>query len=233
MASAAAPDEVTAAMARAGAGNPLLSMGTGPGLPAERLTTSAGTVDLVAAVAARLGHPEPRVAASMVVLGYAARLVGPTLAVLLRDAILVDARPAQVRYTYHPQRGFTLTLPHPAGWHPAPDRLAQAWCDTVIDAHLDPLIRAVRTVTPVAAGLLWGNVASGITGALGALADRGSVALDRCQHTGLVLLDHGPLRGSGHLTTRNGRLHFRRRSCCLYYRLDGGGTCGDCPLPAR
>jgi len=48
----------------------------------------------------------------------------------------------------------------------------------------------------------------------------------------MALLGHGPLRGSGHLTIHNGRLRFTRRSCCLYYRLDGGGTCGDCPLPA-
>ena len=29
---------------------------------------------------------------------------------------------------------------------------------------------------------------------------------------------------------------FRRRSCCLYYRVPGGGLCGDCvlgPLAAR
>ena len=81
---------------------------------------------------------------------------------------------------------------------------------------------------PVAAGLLWGNVASGLTGALAALV--GSVPLAECHEAGLVLLDHGPLRGSGQLDVRAGRLRFRRRSCCLFYRLPGGGTCGDCPL---
>jgi FhuF-like iron-sulfur protein len=25
-------------------------------------------------------------------------------------------------------------------------------------------------------------------------------------------------------------LSFRRRSCCLYYRVPGGGLCGDCTL---
>ena len=25
-------------------------------------------------------------------------------------------------------------------------------------------------------------------------------------------------------------LSFRRRSCCLYYRLPGGALCGDCGL---
>lgn len=27
-----------------------------------------------------------------------------------------------------------------------------------------------------------------------------------------------------------GLLAFRRRSCCLYYRVPGGSTCGDCCL---
>jgi ferric iron reductase protein FhuF len=26
---------------------------------------------------------------------------------------------------------------------------------------------------------------------------------------------------------------FRRRSCCLYYRVPGGGVCGDCVLHDR
>jgi ferric iron reductase protein FhuF len=231
---AVARDKVSSALERAGAENPLLGFGTGTGVPATGLcaptTHPKAAGDLVDAVAGWLGHPERRVAASLVVLGYAARLVGPTLAVLLRDDILLDARPGRVHYAYAPQRGFTLTLPHPAGWYAPADVLRQAWCVTVVDAHLHPLIQAIRSDTPVAAGLLWGNVASGVTGALRALADHGTVPLDRCHETGLALLEHGPLRDSGHLTTRGGRLNFRRRSCCLYYRLDGAGTCGDCPL---
>jgi len=233
-------EEVAAAIERAGTGNPLLGIGTGTGLPAHRLcattatpttaTRSTAAADLIDAVAGWLAHPERRVAASLVVLGYAARLVGPTLAVLLRDDILLDARPHQVHYTFTPNRGFRLTLPHPTGWHPPVDQQPQAWCESVIDAHLNPLIDAVRADTPVAAGLLWGNVASGVTGALRALADQGAVAPGRCRAVGAAILGHGPLYGSGTLTIHDARLTFRRRSCCLYYRLDGAGTCGDCPL---
>jgi ferric iron reductase protein FhuF len=234
---------VVAAIARAGAGNSLLGIGVegdDPGTTGDGDGIFAGigtdqAARLVGDVGAWLGHPERRVAASLVVLGYAARLVGPTLAVLLRDGIVLDVRPDRVRYAYRPRRGFTLRLPEPAGWQAAPGRLAPdglapAWSATVVDAHLRPFIDAVRSVVPVAAGLLWGNVASGLTGALRALADGGAAPLTRCHDTGLALLDRGPLRGSGDLTVRNGRLSFRRRSCCLYYRIDGAGTCGDCPL---
>jgi ferric iron reductase protein FhuF len=229
-----APDRLAAAIGRAGAGNPLLGIGTGTGTPAASLVADPGAArELVDAVDAWLGHPERRVAASLTVLGYAARLVGPTVALLLRDGIVLDADPARVHYAYAPGRGFTLTMPRPAGWAAPRAALPDGWGGTVVDGHLGPVIAAVRAVVPVAAGLLWGNVASGLTGALAALAADGTVPLAECHGIGLSLLGYGPLEGSGRLDVRAGRLRFRRRSCCLFYRLDGGGTCGDCPLSPR
>ncbi|MGW5694872.1 (2Fe-2S)-binding protein, partial [Streptomyces asiaticus] len=40
--------------------------------------------------------------------------------------------------------------------------------------------------------------------------------------------DHPPLRDAGTLGTAP--LGYRRRTCCLYYRVPGGGLCGDCVL---
>jgi hypothetical protein len=51
--------------------------------------------------------------------------------------MLLDLRPSNVRFGYDPARGFNR-----------------------------PMIGAVRSVVPVAVGLLWGNVASGLAGAL-------------------------------------------------------------------
>jgi ferric iron reductase protein FhuF len=209
------------------AGNPMLSIGVGPPDSATA-AVNLRAAELVDAVGAWLGTPERRVAASMVVLGYAARLVGPTVAVMLRDGVLLDARPARVSYAYAPERGFRLWLDEATGWRgPAPE-LRTRWCRDVVDDHLGALVVAVRAVVPVAAGLLWGNVASGLAGALQALVRDGAVPAGQCYAAGVELLEHGPLRGSGHLS---GELTFLRRSCCLYYRLDGGGYCGDCPLP--
>jgi len=240
---AAGRDEIVRALDQAGRGNPLLGVATGPipgGAAATGLACAAGSVPaderpvaaLVDAVAAWLGTDERRVAASMVVLGYAARLLGPGIAVLLREQILLDLRPRQVWYSYRPEQGFRLAVAQPAGWRAAPQVLRERWCHDVIDAHLRPVIANVQRVVPVAAGLLWGNVASGLAGALRALADDGSVPAGECHTTGVALLAHGPLHGTGELVLAAGRLRFTRRSCCLYYRLDGGGTCGDCPLPA-
>ena len=226
--------ELAGAIARAGAGNPLLGFGTGTGISAEELcggdTGSGNATRLIDAVGAWLGHPERRVAASLVVLGYSARLLGPTLAVLLRDGVLLDARPAAVRYAYAPETGFVLSLARLAGWRGAPVALREDWCRTVIDAHLGPVIDAVRAAVPVAAGLLWGNVASGLAGTLRSLATSGAVPVNDCYDTGSALLRYGPLRDAGTLSGSDGQLTFLRRSCCLYYRIEGAGTCGDCPL---
>ncbi|MCW2640999.1 MAG: Ferric iron reductase [Dactylosporangium sp.] len=203
--------------------------------------------DLIDRIAARLGGCERRVAASMVVLGYSARLVGPAVSVLLREDMLLDLRPSNVRFAYDPRLGFSLDLVRAAAWRGDQAALRTGWCQVVIDDHLRPVIGAVRAVVPVAAALLWGNVASGLAGALRAMASGGTVAfggtaasggttsdtavsVSRCHSEGLSLLDYGPLRGSGDLAVSSASLSFVRRSCCLYYRLDGGGMCGDCAL---
>jgi ferric iron reductase protein FhuF len=224
----APPELVTGAIRRAGKDNPLLGIATESQRGQRGPMTTAAATDLGAAVGRWLGTREARVAASLVVLGYSARLVGPAVAVPLRDGILPDLRPSRVEFSFQPDRGFRLALPEPAGWRGDPSDLRRRWCDVIVDDHLTGVVTAVRAVVPVAAGLLWGNVASGLAGALRSLAASGAVPADRCHAEGLALLDHGPLRGSGRL---DGDLSFRRRSCCLYYRLDGGGFCGDCPLP--
>ncbi|WP_199808608.1 (2Fe-2S)-binding protein, partial [Streptomyces sp. NRRL S-146] len=47
---------------------------------------------------------------------------------------------------------------------------------------------------------------------------------DRARSLAAELLAHPLLTGAG---TLDGTA-FRRRSCCLYYRVPGGGVCGDC-----
>jgi ferric iron reductase protein FhuF len=173
------------------------------------------------------GATERRVAASLVVLGYSARLLGPSLAVLLRDGVLVDASPARVRFGYEAGTGFRVALPEPAGW--VGPGAAARWRTVVLDDHLAMVVAAVRVEVPVAAGLLWGNIASGLVGALAGLARSGEVAPGRCQDFAATTLVAGALAGAGIL--RDG-LRFRRRSCCLYYRLPGGGYCGDCSITA-
>jgi iron complex transport system ATP-binding protein len=80
--------------------------------------------------------------------------------------MLLDLRPSNVRFGYDPARGFNLGLVRPAAWRGDTGALRDGWAEVVVGSHLRPMIGAVRSVVPVAVGLLWGNVASGLAGAL-------------------------------------------------------------------
>src|SRR5690606_6795899 len=63
-----------------------------------------------------------------------------------------------------------LRSARPGGWTgaerlPAAE-LAERVGERLLDAHLAPMIDALRRSCPVAPGLLWGNVASALAGAL-------------------------------------------------------------------
>lgn len=251
---AAEPDKVREAIRAAAGLNPLFALSIDPGsvepddlgdeswLPATCLTPGDPAVDrLVARLGKELGDPPVRVAVSMVVLGYSARLVAPTLATLLRDDLLPDVTPPRVCWRYRPGSGFQLRLPDPSGRRSTADTgtsedsngaatLVDLWCRDVVDDHLATAIAAVRAVAPVAAGLLWGNVASSLAGALRMLVLAGVAPLPAAQSLAEALLSYGPLHGTGHLSVGDGQLSFVRRSCCLYYTLPGAGMCGDCAL---
>lgn len=78
--------------------------------------------------------------------------------------------------------------------------------------------------------VLRGNAASGLVGALRVLIDRvpSGAAVELAA---ALLADGGALAGTGTFLHEEGLgVAFVRRSCCLYYRVPGGGLCGDCVL---
>ncbi|MER6346310.1 (2Fe-2S)-binding protein [Streptomyces sp. NPDC001595] len=180
-------------------------------------------------VAAALHAAEPRVAASIAHLGLAARLWSVALGCAAVYGRLPDLRPELLRWD--PDAGapddlwLTETRPLPGDAAADPAVLA----DAVLRGHLEPLDAALRARHRLAPGLLRGNAASALAGAARVLArqarahGRAEVAARaRTLTAGLFadprLVDTGGFSGTA----------FRRRSCCLYYRLPGGGVCGDC-----
>lgn len=128
--------------------------------------------------------------------------------------------------------------------------------EVIVERNLRPYFAAVRAETGLALGLLWGNAASALVGATGMLirflrtqpnkagaapataarpdpapAEASAVGIGRLTAR---LLATPPLAGTTvHSLTPDGQLvvpSVVRRSCCLFYRVPGGGTCGDCPL---
>ncbi|MBW5252194.1 (2Fe-2S)-binding protein [Streptomyces sp. P01-B04] len=176
-------------------------------------------------VAARLGTTERRVAASVAHLGLAARLWSTALG----SAVLSAGVPALRAEDLH--------------WDPrlpAPDDLwldgrtvlpgsAAGIRDVVQYGHLVPLGEAVRRDTPVPLRLLWGNAGSALAGAVRQLMVWARThgrpdAAARTRALAAELFDHPDLRGTG---APHGPA-YRRSTCCLYYRVPGGGLCGDC-----
>ncbi|WP_405593346.1 (2Fe-2S)-binding protein [Streptomyces sp. NBC_01092] len=176
-------------------------------------------------VADALRAPEPRIAASVAQQGLAARLWSVTLGCAALYGAVPDLDPRLLRWD--PDAGAPDDLwlaevrPRPAD--------ASTVTDVVLHGHLEPLTAALRSRYRVADGLLWGNAGSALAGAARQLDQwarahgRTDVAA-RAHALTVQLFTHPLLAGTG---TLHGTA-FRRRSCCLYYRVPGGGVCGDC-----
>ncbi|MGA5360518.1 (2Fe-2S)-binding protein [Streptomyces purpurascens] len=176
-------------------------------------------------VAGALRAPELRVAASVAHLGLAARL----WSVALGCAALYDRIPdLDARLLHWDADGSAPDDLWLSDVRPLPGDAATL-ADTVLHGHLDPLAAALRAHHRLAPGLLRGNAASALAGAARELDrwarrhDRTDTAA-RARSLAAELLAHPLLAGTGTLTGTA----FRRRSCCLYYRVPGGGVCGDC-----
>jgi ferric iron reductase protein FhuF len=110
-----------------------------------------------------------------------------------------------------------------------------------VERHLIPLGEALCRVVPLSRHIRRGNVASALAAAaamLGASDPAGRAGTDpvggRARAILRALLEDGPLRTAGTLEPAGPGAppFFLRHNCCLYYRIPGGGTCGDCVLAA-
>ncbi|MGH3870354.1 MAG: (2Fe-2S)-binding protein [Pseudonocardiaceae bacterium] len=187
---------------------------------AERISSAAG----------RLGTQDRRVAASILFQGMAARLWSPVLGCLATAGIVPDL-PALLQWQLRADGTAEPCVPHPGGWIATEDArdIAALVERIVIRDLLQPLAEEFRAEQPLARGLLWGNVASALVGTLRVL-QRGNADDPLTVAVVLRLLDTPPLAGTATLGTSGTLDDFRRRSCCLYYRLPDGGRCGDCAL---
>ncbi|MFB8170555.1 (2Fe-2S)-binding protein [Kitasatospora purpeofusca] len=204
-------------------------------------------------VGRRLGTTEARVAASILHLGLASRFCSVGLGAAVLFGEVPDLTPDEAWVRVPEQGPIDLWAPcsptstagptsEDAGRSadPAdPAELADRFRRTVVEGQLMELAAAVRSTVPLSEGLLRGNAASALAGALRMLeahiaqAARDGASADPTLARFLVAraLDHPPLAGTGTLTvggTRTGT-GFRRTSCCLYYRIGPqAGVCGDC-----
>lgn len=181
-----------------------------------------------------------RVAASVLSLGLVSRLVSAPLAAVAIAEVLPAPRPDQLWW-----RAATGG-PLPIAWSAIDavdtadrddDAVAAAFGEIILDGLVVPLLAAFRDRFRLSPRVLAGNAASALggavtmlTGARPAHADRAGRVLDR-------LLRRAPLAGAATVRrspTAAPRWVLERNNCCLYYRVPGGGYCGDCVLrPGR
>ncbi|MGE0844502.1 MAG: (2Fe-2S)-binding protein [Candidatus Nanopelagicales bacterium] len=185
------------------------------------------------------GPVDDRIAASITMQGMAARVLSAPLAV----AILHDVVPALTASDVHWR--VSATGPWPL-WVDDPGALAGPGLDAdalgarlaefLVDEHLAPLVDAVRAHVRVSPRTLWGNAASSVAAGKRLVANGRPHAAERAARIAAAVLDHSALAATGERRTPvrpDTGWTFRRRSCCLYYKAPGGGTCGDCVLTAR
>lgn len=182
-------------------------------LPGTALLEGPALKTTIDAIATRYRADEPRVAASLFFLSYTARLLSP----LTAANIPIDVRPENLWWHYDMANGLSVRIDQP--------RLGPAAAEA-----LAPVVEAIHAEVPVARGLLWGNAMSNIAGALKMVVRARMLTAEEAELRGVRLMSAPPFELAGEFIPFPGEVTFRRRSCCLYYRVAAGGKCGDCPL---
>jgi hypothetical protein len=176
-----------------------------------------GCADLIDATVRRYHTSDLRIGASLVHLSHATRLWSPVLACALGHGVIPDLTDLQ-----RADDSTELRLPKPVGKAAEPS--ADLLYRLVVERHMEPLAAGLRV--KLAPALLSGNIASALVGAARALLSTRPDLRRPIIDTTEELLSTGQLAGTGVVT--GPQLGFRRRSCCLYYRIPGGSVCGDC-----
>ncbi|MFF4578608.1 (2Fe-2S)-binding protein [Streptomyces sp. NPDC001389] len=219
-------------LGRLGAVGPFFTVphGEEPPAPGFRPLTELygeGLGPYVAEVGRRIGTGPGRVAASTAQFGIVSRLWSLGLGCAALGGAVPDLDPGRLWWRLPDGGSLQLWLPAPAAVLPA-----GALGETVL-GNLAVLDAALGRAYGVSGKVLRGNAAAGLVGGLRVLLDRvpGETAVELAAG---LLADGGALAGTGEFVHEEGLgVAFVRRSCCLYYKVPGGGLCGDCVLRTR
>jgi FhuF 2Fe-2S C-terminal domain len=211
-------------------------------VPLHALATPSGTAEVdplrarIAAVRVALGTDD-RVAASTAFQGLAAQVVAPLFAAAAVHGAVPVPDPTP------PDDRLALVLhwrPGGAGpwlWWAAPGGHVRPGSDValvdVLTELLTPLVAAVRARVSVSPRVLWGDAASAVAAARRLVTAARPGSAEHARSLAERLLTTPPLDATAALRAPeppDAGWTFRRRSCCLYYRVPGGGVCDDCVL---
>jgi len=205
-----------------------------PSVAAARVAAARST--LVSAFGLTKEEVPTRVVASVFFMGVAARLLSPPIGAAVAGGALPLATRANLWWRPVPAG----PMPIAYGVVPAlptadldPAEVATALVDGPLAETVTPLLELFRSAFTLSPQVLWGNVASALAGATGVFADTMPRHADRVGQVLEQTLTLPPLAGAGEVfrpDPSRARRFLVRTNCCLYYRVPGGGTCGDCVL---
>lgn len=205
---------------------PLSELAERPDVLTERVTT-ARTM-LAGRSRVPVDQIELRATASIVFLGLASRLVSPSFACAVLADRVPDLRLERLWWKPVPGGPWPVASSGSGSVPSGAGDLADELDTRILAPIVTPVLEAFAETFALSRQVLWGNVASSLAGALTMLGtarpDRAAAGADLLGH----LLETGTLRGTGDVDAVRGS--FRRRSCCLFYRMPGAGICGDCVL---
>ncbi len=236
-------DRMRALLADVAELGPFFTVGTDPApvgagwRPVHELYTDPEPLRARIAHVRRALDSDQRVAASITFQGLAALLLSTPFAAVVLHGVLPRLTGRSLHWRADDSGPWPLRCPQPVG-----DRVdgvadaAAGLAELLFDEHLVPLIGAVRAQASISERVLWGNVASSVAAGKRLVGIERPAAAERAALIAERLLATGPLARTGvRLAASDPDLQwsFRRRSCCLYYRVRDGGLCGDCVLLAR
>ncbi|GAA1866514.1 (2Fe-2S)-binding protein [Asanoa iriomotensis] len=203
-----------------------------PSVAASRVAVARST--LVSAFGLAPSEVPERVVASVWFMGVVSRLLSPPLGAAVAGGALPLATRANLWWRTVPSgpmpMAYGVVL---AQADLSPAQVASALVGGPLAETVTPLLGVFRDTFRLSPKVLWGNVASALAGAAGVLAD----TMPRHAARVGAVLDHAltlpPLAGTGSVvrpSPASPRRFLVRANCCLYYRIPGGGTCGDCVL---
>ena len=191
------------------------------------------------ALAATAGRPanqiEVRVAASVAHLGLTARILSPLLALSITTGVVPAVTLNQLYWQDELGGAFPLSISAPIKPKtpavPGIAGLAAAFSEQVLDGTVAAITNAVRDARPVSELILWGNVASAVVSAGTLITTQRPDSAGNIANLTEALFQLPPLHETGTLGPP-----FRRRSCCLIYRIASPtptAICGDCPFTKK
>ncbi|MFJ5680167.1 ferric iron reductase [Streptomyces sp. NPDC093097] len=188
----------------------------------------AGRID---GVARRLAPVERRVAASVMFQGLTARVWSPLIGAHLCHGVLLDLTPGALHWLPAPGGAVPLHCARPVVHREA----APAAVYERGRELLEPVATALRALLPISPRVLWGNSASTVAEALGAVTSARPELAERARELGEALTERGRHAGLGIWVpgAAPANRRYQRLSCCLYHRKSGVAPCGDCVLRSR